>query len=134
MRRKRPLVAALTSLALLAVTPSIARADNPSPQATAALRADLGKSAWNASAKMYKAALANRDITTRAINEVFTKAVKHAKKDLSTALASAKVPKQKSAAAARFKDALDQATAMRQAAINALPQLPPNPGPKPSGK
>ena len=94
----------------------------------------MSLAAWTANATLYKSALVNRDISTRAINDVFTKAVKRAKKDLSAALASAKLPKQKSAAAARFKEVLDRATAVRQAALDALPQLPPNPGAKPPAK
>ena len=127
-------MAVLSALTILASTPVAARADDPTPQPTLAFRAQLSLAAWTANAKLYKSALVNRDISTRAINDVFTKAVKRAKKDLSTALASAKLPKQKSAAAARFKEVLDRATAVRQAALDALPQLPPNPGAKPPAK
>jgi len=37
-------------------------------------------------------------------------------------------------ASARYKEAVERAAAVRQAAIDALPELPPNPGPKPTLK
>ena len=100
------------------------------PAPTVSATADSSKTAWVATSKVYKAALLNREITVKAINEEFTKAVKSAKKDFSAAMAKATTPAQKSAAAARFKDAIDRASALRQAALDSLPALPPLPGAK----
>lgn len=116
---KRQVGAALSALALALVVNAPARAADATPSPAAA------QSARVATSMVYKAALANRKITIQAINEAFTKAVKRAKKDFSAAVAKATTPSQKSAAAAKFRDAINKATAIRQAALDSLPELPP---------
>lgn len=118
---KRQVGAALAALALALVveSPALAGDTTPTPAASQSVRV--------ATSMVYKAAVANRDITMRAINDAFAKAVKRAKKDLSAALAKATSPAAKSAAAAKFKDAIDKASAARQAALDSLPELPPLP-------
>lgn len=128
--RVRPLAAVLATLSLALVTQHPVMAAGSTPAPTVSATADSSKTAWVATSKVYKAALLNREITVKAINEEFTKAVKRAKKDFSAAMAKATTPAQKSAAAARFKDAIDRASALRQAALDSLPALPPLPGAK----
>jgi len=141
MRGMRPMAAVLAAIVLTFACEVPARAQSPAPTPTPSSTvqtltrmAVLNKSAWTASVKLYKAALANRVITTTAINATFTKVVKRAKRDLGLALAKATTPAQKSAANARFRDAIDKATALRQASLDSLPELPPAPGPRPSTK
>lgn len=120
--------AALAALALAFVVdvPAFAGDATPSPSASQTVRA--------ATSLVYNAAVTNRDLTMMAINEAFTKAVKRAKKELSAALAKSTTPALKSAAVARFKDAIDRASAIRQAAIDSLPSLPPAPAGKSASK
>lgn len=130
IRRTRPALAALAAC-ILAVTingPASARDATPSPSGTQVSDAELAKaskSALVATTKLYKAALTNRILTTRAINEAFAKAVKRAKQEQAAALAKATTPAQRSAAASRFKSQIDRAVAIRQASLDSLPQLPP---------
>lgn len=109
-------------------------AKEPSPSSSSSNSGESSKSAWSATAKVYKAAVLNRELTVKAINDEFTKSVKRAKKDFTAALSKATSPALKSAASARYKDAIDRATAARQAALDALPTLPPLPGSKVSSK
>lgn len=90
--------------------------------------------AWTVAAKAYKAAVAARAAAVMVINDTFTASVKHAKADFDVTKAQANTPAAKSAAAARFADAVSAAAAVRQAALDALPALPPAPGPKPTLK
>lgn len=118
---KRQAGAVLTALVLSFAASVSASAAEPSPTPSAS------QSARVATSMVYKSAVANRAITMMAINDAFTKAVKRAKKELSAALAKATTPALKSAAAAKFKDAIDKASAARQAALDSLPALPPLP-------
>ncbi len=88
--------------------------------------------AWQLANRTYKAALAVRAAAVVKINETFTARVKHAKADLEAVRSQANTPAAKSAAAARFADAVSVASAIRQAALDSLPPLPPSPGPKPT--
>lgn len=117
---------AVLALAFVVDAPAYAGDATPSPWPSHKVRA--------ATSLVYNAAVTNRDLTMMAINEAFTKAVKRAKKELSAALATANTPALKSAAVARFKDAIDRASATRQAAIDSLPPLPPAPAGKSAKK
>lgn len=130
IRARHQAAAALTALALALVVAAPARASDTTPSPSPSVR----KSVAVATVLVYKAALANRETTMKAINTAFSKAVKHAKKDLNAALSRSSSPSLKSAAAAKFKDAIDRASAARQAALNSLPALPPVPKAKASGK
>lgn len=131
IRWKRPALTALIACILVATTsgPASAQDATPSPSSIQISDAELAKaskSALVATTKLYKAALSNRILTTRAINEAFAKAVKRAKQEQAAALAKASTPAQRSAAASRFKSRIDRAVAIRQAALDSLPQLPPS--------
>ncbi len=89
---------------------------------------------WHVTNKAYKAAAATRALAVIAINETFTASVRRAKADFDVTRAHANTPAAKSAAAARFADAVSIASAVRQAALDALPPLPPAPGPRPTAK
>lgn len=137
MRRPgRPAAALLLALALTAPIISSASAADAKPSAspTATLTLREATALWAASAKVYKAALANRTITLRAINEAFAKAVSRAKAEYDSTQVRSAAPALSNSAAARYKDAVERAAAVRQAAIDALPALPPNPGAKPTAK
>lgn len=90
--------------------------------------------AWTVATKVYKSAVAARAAAVMVINDTFTASVKRAKADFDVTKVQANTPAAKSAASARFADAVSAASAMRQAALDALPSLPPNPGPKPTLK
>lgn len=117
-------------------SPAIAADNKPTPAASVAGPLTLREATalWVASTKVYKAALANRAITLRAINEAFAKAVARAKAEYETTQFRAAAPAMSNSAAARYKEAVERAAAVRQAAIDALPTLPANPGPKPTLK
>lgn len=135
LRGTRLGAAALATFALTLTAAAPALADDETPgqsQSTSAPSAAQSKALWLATSRVYKAAATNRELTIRAINDAFTKSVKRAKKDFSEALDRATTPAQKSAATARFKDAIDRATALRKAALDALPKLPPSPGASPA--
>jgi len=130
----RPLATVIATFALAMSLAAPAAAANGSPSPSPTSSSDQGKSALAATAKLYKSAVMNRDITMRAINDEFTLAIKRAKRSFSIAMSKASSPAMKSSAAARFKDAIDRATATRQAALDSLPLLPPSPAPRPNGK
>ena len=90
--------------------------------------------AWQLASRTYKAAAAVRATAVVSINETFTAAVRRAKTEFEAVRAQVNTPAAKSAAAARFADAVSAAAAMRQAALDSLPPLPPSPGSKPTLK
>lgn len=90
--------------------------------------------AWESASRLYKAATAKRAAAVVAIYETFTASVKRAKFEFEAIRAQVNTPSAKSAAAARFADAVRTASAVHQAELDALPPLPPAPGAKPTLK
>lgn len=144
--KKRPARGAavlLASVALLLtpVAPASAKDARPTPAASVNVDSPAFKAllkdaiaAWTASGKLYKSAVANRAATLKAINETFARAVTRAKADYDGSQSRMAAPSLQNNAAARYKDTLEKAVAIRQAAIDGLPELPPVPGPKPTVK
>lgn len=150
MNRQLAAAAALAVvLSASTLAPAVAKdAKDAKPSPTASSFGDMRKSSraleqqmlreamavWKASMKAYKLAATARDKAMRVINDAFAKSVQRAKADFAQALARSKAAADQAAATARLRDAIDLATATRQAAIDALPAMPAPPGPAPTAK
>ena len=114
------------------VTLAVPKAPKPTKTTDAQLLA--AQAAWDAAYALFKQAQDARTQALATINTRFTEAVNQAKSAYKAAKAKATSSALKITAETMLKAAIEAATVARKIAIDALPALPVDPGPRPTSK
>lgn len=114
------------------VTIAVPKAPKPTKTTDAQLLA--AQAAWDSAYALFKQAQDARTQALATINARFAEAVNQAKSAYKTARAKATTSALKITADTMLKAAIEAATVARKIAIDALPALPADPGPRPTAK